>query len=121
MRYDAAIVVAPRETIAEVARRAEAKPGAPLMIYARAGEWRLLDRDEIARLAAQTPGDDKITEASSKGPLPVLFRDQSLEEALHCMGDWLALPVVNRGELGNLEGVITLADILRVYRDSSAE
>jgi chloride channel protein, CIC family len=121
MRYDAAIAVAPRETIAEVARRAEAKPGAPLMVYARAGEWRLLDRDEIARLAAQTLGDDKIGEASSKGPLPVLFRDQSLEEALHCMGDWPALPVVNRGELGKLEGVITLADILRAYRDSSSE
>jgi CBS domain-containing protein len=69
----------------------------------------LLDRDEIARLAAQSPGEGKISDANSKGPLPFLFRDQSLEEALHAMGDWPALPVVNRADLGRLEGVITLA------------
>ena len=121
MRYDAAIVAAPRETIAEVAKKAEAQPGAPLLVYARAGEWRLLDRDEITRLAGQSPADGKISDAPSKGPLPVLFPDQSLEEALHRMGNWPALPVVNRGELSKLEGVITLADILRVYRNASPE
>ena len=121
MQYDAAIAVIPRETVAEVARRAEAKPGAPLMVYAQAGEWRLLDRDEIVRLAAQAPGDGKISDASSKGPLPFLFRDQSLEEALHSMGDWPALPVVNRGDLARLEGIITLADILRAFRNASME
>jgi chloride channel protein, CIC family len=121
MQYDAAIAVAPRESIAEVARRAEAKAGAPLMLYARAGDWRLLDRDEIARLAAQSPGDGKISDASSKGPVPYLFRDQTLEDALHSMGDWPALPVVSRADLGRLEGVITLADILRAFRDATPE
>jgi chloride channel protein, CIC family len=121
MQYDAAIAVAPRETIAEVARHAEAKPGAPLMVYARVGDWRLLDRDEIARLAAQSTGDGKISDASSKGPLPYLFRDQTLEEALHSMGDWPALPVVSRADLGRLEGVITLADILRAFRNATPE
>ncbi|MGA8223608.1 MAG: chloride channel protein [Candidatus Acidiferrales bacterium] len=121
MQYDAAIAVAPRETIAEVARRAEAKPGAPLMVYARVGDWRLLDRDEIAQLAAKSPGDGKISDASSKGPLPILFRDQSLEEALHSMGDWPALPVVSRADLSSLEGVITLADILRAFRNATPE
>jgi chloride channel protein, CIC family len=121
MQYEAAIAVAPRETIAEVARRADAKPGAPLMVYARVGEWRLLDRDEIARLATQLPGECKISDASSKGPVPYLFRDQTLEEALHSMGDWPALPVVSRADLGRLEGVITLADILRAFRDATPE
>jgi CBS domain-containing protein len=48
-------------------------------------------------------------------------RDQSLEEALRALGDWPVLPVVSRADLSRLEGVLTLPDILRAFRDASSE
>jgi chloride channel protein, CIC family len=60
-------------------------------------------------------------ELDSKGPLPLVFPDESLEEALRWAGDWPVLPVVNRADLGKLEGVLTLSDILRAFRSAVAE
>ncbi len=60
-------------------------------------------------------------ELDSKGPLPLVFPDESLEEALRWAGDWPVLPVVSRADLGKLEGVLTLADILKAFRSAAAE
>jgi hypothetical protein len=43
-------------------------------------------------------------------------RDQSLETALRLLGTRPLLPVVHRADPGRLEGVVTLDDILAVYR-----
>jgi CIC family chloride channel protein len=121
MQYDAAIVVLPGETIAEIIPRAEPKPGAPILLRGRAGEWHLVDRENLAQLAAADSGHLPVAQASAKGPLPIIFRDQSLEDALHALGDWPILVVVSRADLSSLEGVLTLADILRAFRNASAE
>lgn len=121
MQYDAAIVVGSGETIAQVVSRAETTPGAPILLHVRPGEWHLLDRQNLQHPAAAGSKDLPVAEAGSKGPLPLVFRDQSLEEALHALGDWPVLPVVSRADLGRLEGVLTLPDILRAFRNASAE
>jgi CBS domain-containing protein len=116
---EGAIVVSPNQPIAEVARQAEAKPGLPLLLLLRKGEWRLLDRTETMRLSKDTSANAASLEADAKGPLPILFRDQSLDEALQVLADWPVFPVVNRADLLRLEGVITVADILRAFRNAS--
>ena len=45
----------------------------------------------------------------------------ALEEVLRWAGDWPVLPVVNRGDRRKLEGVLSLADILRAFRQATAE
>ena len=121
MQAEGAMVVSPNQALAEVARQAEAKPGLPLLLLLRKGEWRLLNRDEIVRLAKDSSANAASLEAKAKGPLPILFRDQSLDEALQVLADWPVLPVVNRADLSRLEGVITVADILRACRNASQE
>jgi chloride channel protein, CIC family len=56
-----------------------------------------------------------------KGPVPMIFLDESLDEVLRWAGDWTVLAVVNRADLGKLEGVLTLADILRAFRNAAAD
>jgi CIC family chloride channel protein len=121
MLADGAIVALPDELAADLARRAEAKHEAPILIHVRPSDWLLLDREEIQRLATDGSSNAKAAEAKPKGPLPVLFRDQSLEDALHAVGDWPAVPVVSRADFSKLEGVVTLADILRAFRNASVE
>jgi CIC family chloride channel protein len=121
MKTDGSVVALPDELAADLARRAEAQKDAPILVRMNPGQWLLLDREEIRRLAADGSMTTKAVEAKPKGPLPVLFRDQSLEDALHAVGDWAAVPVVSRADLSKLEGIVTLADILRAFRNATLE
>jgi chloride channel protein, CIC family len=121
MKTDGAVVALLDELARDLARRTEAKKDAPILVRTNPGQWMLLDREEIRRLAADDAMNTKAVEAKPKGPLPVLFRDQSLEDALHAVGDWPAVPVVSRADLSKLEGIVTLADILRAFRNASLE
>ena len=154
MQPATAIIVQPDDLVTDIARRAEASPESPLLFRVKVGEWRLLDRDQIQKLAhpipgaaqisaphlpddpeisnlksgipgdAATPGVDQpltAADVESKGPLPMIFPDEALEEVLRWAGDWPVLPVVNRADLGKLEGVLTLPDILRAFRHAATE
>ncbi|MGH9697869.1 MAG: chloride channel protein [Candidatus Acidiferrales bacterium] len=121
MQRDRAQLVGPAESVADVLGRAGSKPDTPLLIRAAENNWRLLDREDMKRLAAESTGRHLAAEAVSAGPLPVLFPDQSLEEALQILGDWPLIPVVSRANVEKLEGVVTLADVLRTFRNAPGE
>jgi len=123
MRADAAIIFDPDEPAAAAAQRAGAAPESPLLLRPRLGEWRLLDREALQRLAAmdEPSAPRMVSEATSKGPLPLIFPDEPLDEVLRWAGDWPVLPVVSRADLGRLEGVLSLADVLHAFRKAAAE
>jgi CIC family chloride channel protein len=121
MKTDSSVVALPDELAGDLARRAEEQRDALILVRMSPGQWLLLDRDELRRLAADGAMTTKAAEAKPRGPLPILFRDQSLEDALHAVGDWPAVPVVSRADLSKLEGIVTLADILRAFRNASLE
>ncbi len=121
MKTDGSVVALPDELAADLACRAEEQKDALILVRMSPGQWLLLDREELHRLAADGTMTTKAAEAKPRGPLPILFRDQSLEDALHAVGDWPAVPVVSRADLSKLEGIVTLADILRAFRNASLE
>jgi CIC family chloride channel protein len=116
MRLDAAVVLEPGDKVADAIKRAEGKEIILHFLRVRPGEWNLLERSELERLAADASQSHTVDEVKSKGPLPFVFRDMSLEEALHWAGDWPALPVLSRADLSKLEGALTLDDILKAFR-----
>jgi len=120
MERGAALVFSPSDPIATVLSRSESKPDAPLLLQHRR-EWRLLDRATVKKLSEDKSRTYTAADADGKGPLPILFPDLTLEEALQVVEDWPILPVVNRADLAKLEGVITLADILRAFRNTRPE
>jgi len=121
MRTDGVLVSEPGDHIVEVAKQAEAYPEAALLLRMRPGEWWLLDREDVLRLAPDAARTTTPIHAKSKGPVPYLFRDQSLAEALQVMGDWPVLPVASRADLAKLEGILTLADTLHAFRKAPKE
>lgn len=159
MRQDGFVVVEPDDPVVDLARRLDGNGDVPVLLRAKLGEWRILDRAQILAQtsAASSPGANApqpdaaahgeqsaaaqdsaggaagslagtapkaprtAGELDSKGPLPVVFPDESLEEALRWAGDWPVLPVVNRADLGKLEGVLTLPAILKAFRSAAAE
>jgi chloride channel protein, CIC family len=121
MRADGVIICEPADQLADLSRRAEANAEAALLLRVKPGEWWLLDREELMRRAPDASPTTTAVHVKSKGPLPYLFRDQTLEEALQEIGDWPLLPVINRANLAKLEGILTLADTLRAFRKPHAE
>jgi CIC family chloride channel protein len=116
MRVDAALVLEPGDNVSEGLKRLEGKEDLLCFLRARPGEWNFIERSEIQRLAADGSEPHTAAELNFKGPLPFVFRDMSLEEALHWAGDWPALPVLSRADLSKLEGLVTLDDILKTFR-----
>src|ERR1700723_1413345 len=116
MRVDAALVLERSDSVADALKRLEGKEGLLSFLRLRPGEWNFIERSELHRFAADTSQSHTVEEINSKGPLPFVFRDMSLEEALHWAGDWPALPVLSRADLSKLEGLVTLDDILKAFR-----
>jgi chloride channel protein, CIC family len=116
---EGALVVHPEEPAAGVIERTGGQKDIPLLLRVRTGEWRLLDRADLERLATDSRNLRIAAEAQSKGPLPMLFRDESIAEALRSIGDWPVLPVVSRADLGRLEGTVALSDILKAMQKAA--
>jgi chloride channel protein, CIC family len=100
---------------ADMFREAETSAAPQLLLWQREGGWRSIARDDVRQLKADEAGKMEIP---SKGPVPQLYPDQNLDEALRIIGDWPVVPVVNRANLEKLEGVLSLDDILHRYRIS---
>jgi CIC family chloride channel protein len=83
------------------------------------GSWMALAKGELEKHAGQPDPSMRVRDLPSRGPLPFLYPDQSLEEAMRLIGDWPIVPVLNRAHLEYLEGAISLADILHAYREAA--
>jgi CIC family chloride channel protein len=76
------------------------------------GRWSVLSRDAL--LEAKEESDAVRTLVRAR--VPRLYQDQSLDVALRFIKDRPMLPVVHRGNLDLLMGVVSVEDILRAYR-----
>jgi len=82
------------------------------------GSWYAMTKDELASATATLTGDTPIERALKPERTPLLFPDLPLDSALRYFPRWPLVPVVNRANKNQLEGVITLEDVLRRYRNS---
>jgi chloride channel protein, CIC family len=77
------------------------------------GRWSVLSREALF-----APGSDEALAVRTlvRARVPRLYLDQSLDVALRFLKDRPMLPVVDRGELDRLIGVVSLEEILQAYR-----
>ncbi len=89
--------------------------------------WSTVTREELMAQVAEGKGGETLGSilegAGSAGArqIPYLHPDQPLDMALRYVDRWPLVPVVNRADLGELEGVITQHDVLERYRDFGGE
>jgi CIC family chloride channel protein len=77
--------------------------------------WRVFRRKDSPEDGTGALGAPRVESS------PYLYPDQSLAEAMTIMRDWPICPIINRADPQALEGVVALADILRVYRDTAPD
>ncbi|MBZ5516388.1 MAG: CBS domain-containing protein, partial [Acidobacteriia bacterium] len=104
------------ETVTEAFGRAEKAPAEFFLLLGSSGTWRGFRQETLEKLRREGNGAMPLGIAVADDRLPWVHPDQPLEVALRQIADWPLLPVVHRADFRKLEGVVSLADILRAYR-----
>jgi CIC family chloride channel protein len=113
----AVIVFSGNETVAGALAGMPAESDVSVPVALAGASWTSVSRAELTALERAGRGGDALSAvAGADRRLTTVHRDQSLETALRLLGTRPLLPVVHRADPGRLEGVVTLDDILAVYR-----
>lgn len=107
----------PGEVVMTAVQRAIAAGKPFFLVRENTSHWALLDANQFERFAAFSADVLSAGEEAAK-TTPVLYPDEPLDEALRLLQTWPLLPVVSRADPVHLEGVVSLGDILRAYREA---
>ena len=121
MRPPAEIVLRAEDTVADASRRVSATALEFFLVSHRSGDWTSVTKEELRRLIKEGKGSLPLARALSSPLLPWLHPDQPLDAALRQIGEWPLLPVIHRADFNNLQGVVSLADILAAYGAATDE
>ena len=115
MRPPAEVVLRAEESVTEAIRRTSASPHEFFLVSHRSGDWTGVTKEILRDLAKEGKGDSPLVRTLPGALLPWLHPDQPLDVALREIGDWPLIPVIHRADFNNLQGIISLSDILAAY------
>jgi CBS domain-containing protein len=75
-----------------------------------------VSRDLIERMMKEGKGALTLASVLPAQRLPYLYPDLAMDAALRCVAQSDLIPVVNRADLRELEGVVTREDVLSRYQ-----
>ncbi len=110
------------DTMEKIAKQAAHAQGNVLLVRLHPGGWSSITREEIETMMREGRGSERLEAIlEGGGQIPYLHPDHSLDMALRYVDRWPLVPVVNRANLRELDGVITQRDVLERYRDFGGE
>ena len=109
------------ESVDRVARSFEHSAADVLLVRLKPLGWSNISRDEIKTFVQEGKGSQTIGSLLQDRQIPSLHPDHPLDMSLRYVDRWSMVPVVNRANLRELEGVITQRDVLERYRDFGGE
>jgi CIC family chloride channel protein len=81
--------------------------------------WNTITREQLQRLFQEGKGELTLGSVLPKQSLPSLYPDLPLDSALRYVNDYLLVPVVNRADSRQLEGVVSRDSVFKKYGASS--
>jgi chloride channel protein, CIC family len=92
-----------------------------LLVRLHPSGWSNVSKAELKSLSEQGKANETLESVLVEDTVPSLHPDLPLDTALRYVDRWPVVPVVNRANLSELEGVITQRDVLERYRDFGEE
>jgi len=77
--------------------------------------WNAISRDQLLRLYQEGKGELTLGSVLPAQSLPSLYPDLSLDSALRYVNDYPLVPVVNRANSHQLEGVVSRDSVFQKY------
>lgn len=109
-------ILDPQASVNESLLRVTSSPETVFLALDETGKWSSVKLEDLREGAAMDMGLATVGSLIPSAGMPYLHPDEVLDVALRRIGDYPFLPVVNRTALRKLEGVVSVADILRAYR-----
>jgi chloride channel protein, CIC family len=120
MRKPVAPVLQSDETVADALARLTGLVEEFFLVSFPTGRWAGVRTETLRKLAADGQARSSLRSVLGVQRLPRLHPDQSLDLALRLIRDWPSLPVVHRGDARQLEGVLSLSDVLSCYQRTAS-
>jgi len=106
----------------DVSARTSDLPVETFLVRMSPSGWSVISRELLARMMKEGKGTLSLGSVLPTQRLPYLYPDLPLDAALRCVNQSEIIPVVNRADLRQLEGIVTRDDVLSRYQaDSVAE
>lgn len=121
MQPPTAPVIDATDTFDKVAKTFERVSQNVLMVRLKPFGWSNISRDEVKTCIHEGRGNQPLTTLLDGRQIPSLHPDHPLDMSLRYVDRWHLVPVVNRANLRELEGVISQRDVLDRYRDFGGE
>jgi CIC family chloride channel protein len=103
-------------SVAEAARIAEHAGDELLLVRRSPVGWSVVRKEEILKMKNLGKADMSLGSVLSARPMPQLHPDHPLETALRYLNEWPILAVVHRADFQQVEGIVTMDDVLAAYR-----
>jgi CIC family chloride channel protein len=110
-----ATILSAQDYVDASARRVQDSPDSTFLVRLHPSGWNTISRDQLLRLFQE--GKSELTLASVLPPesLPSLYPDLPLDSALRYVNDYAVVPVVNRANSQQLEGVVSRDSVFKKY------
>jgi chloride channel protein, CIC family len=102
------------------ASRIQDSPDSTFLVRMHPSGWNIVSRDQLQRLFQEGKGELTLSSVLSAQSLPSLYPDLPLDSALRYVNDYPLVPVVNRANSRQLEGVISRDSVFKKYGSGRA-
>jgi CIC family chloride channel protein len=110
-----AIILSGQDYVDANARRIQNSPDTIFLVRLHPGGWNTISRDQLQRLFQEGKGEHTLGSILPPQSVPSLYPDLPLDSALRYVNDYPLVPVVNRANFRQLEGVISRDSVFKQY------
>jgi len=104
------------EPLEQVAARVAERTERIFLVRLNPSGWGTLSREDVERMMKEGKGSLTLASLLPGARLPFLYPDLPLDAALRGINQSELIPVLNRADLRELEGVVTREDVLTRYQ-----
>jgi len=108
-------------TIGQAAQQARGFNTDYALVHTTTAGWNSVKVAQLASWVAEGKSELTLHSVLPQRSLPYLHPDHPLEVALRYVDRWPMVPVVNRANFSQLEGVVTKQDVLARYQESDED
>jgi chloride channel protein, CIC family len=108
-------ILSARDYVDASARRVQDSPDSTFLVRLHPSGWSTISRDQLQRFFQEGKGELTLGSVLSSQSLPSLYPDLPLDSALRYVNDYPLVPVVNRANATQLEGVISRDSVFQKY------
>ena len=115
-----ATILSAQDYVDANAPRVQDSPDSTFLVRMHPTGWNFVTREQLQRLLQEGKGELTLGSLLPAQSLPSLYPDLPLDSALRYVNDYPLIPVVNRADSRNLEGVISRESVFKKYGSGGA-